>query len=68
MTALKNDNSEDYDDSESWLCSCGEYIEDGCHCPTCNAEPPWGCPCSFCQDGAEDDDDLSYSDVTRDDW
>jgi hypothetical protein len=35
--------------SECWLCDCGQYIEDGCHCPHCGAEPPWGCPCDWCQ-------------------
>lgn len=51
---------EEYDDAECWLCSCGNYIEDGCHCE-CGEEPPWGCPCSFCQggdDSDEDDDDY----------
>lgn len=52
------DQTDDYDDSEHWLCRCGEYIEDGCHCSNCNAEPPWGCPCSFCQDGEDDEDDF----------
>jgi len=55
---------------ENWLCSCGNFIEDGCHCSTCHSEPPWGCPCSFCQDGDDEDyeDEVSYSDVMRDDW
>lgn len=30
----------------SWLCVCGEFITDGCHCPGCGHEPAWGCPCS----------------------
>ena len=34
-----------------WLCCCGNYIEDGLHCTMCGAEPPFGCPCSGCQDG-----------------
>jgi hypothetical protein len=43
---------------DDWLCSCGNYIEDGLHCPRCRREPPWGCPCAFCQDpGAEEEDD-----------
>jgi hypothetical protein len=32
-----------------WLCVCGKWVEDGLHCPQCKAEPPWGCPCDWCQ-------------------
>lgn len=41
---------------DSWLCICGRFIEDGCHCPDCGREPPWGCPCSQCQMGLDDED------------
>lgn len=56
----------DADDSECWLCRCGNYIEDGCHCTHCGEEPPWGCPCGFCQDGGEDDDcdDFIIDDIS----
>ena len=40
--------------TQDWLCNCGNYIEDGLHCPLCGHEPPWGCPCDGCQ-GYEDD-------------
>lgn len=45
----------------SWLCQAGHFHEDGLHCSTTGEEPPWGCPCGFCQDGdgeSEDDDML----------
>lgn len=57
-----------YDDSECFVCPCGNYIEDGYHCENCGAEPPWGCPCSFCQDGDDEVDVVSYCDVMREDW
>jgi len=46
---------------EGWLCTCGNYIEDGCHCSFCYQEPPWGCPCSWCQGDRyyeDEDEDL----------
>lgn len=43
-------NWEDDNLDEHWLCECGHYIEDGCHCSKCHREPPWGCPCGWCQD------------------
>lgn len=52
---------DDDDTSEHWLCDCGNYIDDGCHCPRCHREPPWGCPCSFCQDGEDEyDPDMDF--------
>lgn len=43
---------DDETQDELWCCSvCGGLIEDGYHCPNCGTEPPWGCPCSDCQDG-----------------
>jgi hypothetical protein len=46
------------EDSQCWLCGCGGWVEDGCHCRDCFAEPPWGCPCDWCQgDRYEDDED-----------
>lgn len=53
--AMEDDLLEDANDIEDdldnhWLCECGNYIEDGCHCRMCQREPPWGCPCSWCQD------------------
>ena len=64
-------SDDDYEDSECWLCNCGNYIEDGFHCPICRAEPPWGCPCSDCSESIDeddfdftiniDDDDIDYS-------
>ena len=72
MTVCNRENEvpENYDDDETWLCSCGNFIEDGIHCGFCNCQPPWGCPCNFCEDGDEEDydDELSYSDVMREDW
>lgn len=53
----------------SWLCDCGNWIEDGLHCEMCGREPPWGCPCSWCQDryGDEDGDfDDGYPDDFND--
>ncbi|KPL06997.1 hypothetical protein AMJ85_09895 [candidate division BRC1 bacterium SM23_51] len=38
---------------EGWLCGCGNWIDDGLHCPNCGCEPPWGCPC----DAHDEDDD-----------
>jgi hypothetical protein len=55
-------SEEEYDESEAWLSQCGEFIEDGCHCPGCGEEPPWGCPCNACQDG-EDEEDYSSDGV-----
>lgn len=48
-----------FDLRDAWVCNCGDFITDGCHCPSCGAEPPWGCPCSWCQDDryADDEDD-----------
>ena len=50
----------------SWSCGCGNWIEDGLHCELCCAEPPWGCPCYWCQgeryDVDEEDDYDFYGD------
>lgn len=45
---------------QHWLCNCGNFIENGLHCPSCGAEPPWGCPCEGCEDDLFDeyDDDV----------
>jgi hypothetical protein len=45
---------------EGWLCSCGHWEETDLHCSYCGGEPPWGCPCAFCEDRDADewDDDL----------
>ena len=42
-------------DRNCWLCQCGNWIEDGLHCMECLAEPPWGCPCCFCDERYDDD-------------
>ncbi len=42
--------------AEAWLCTVGHWHEDGLHCPTTGQEPPYGCPCSTCQDGEGGDD------------
>jgi hypothetical protein len=44
----KNEN-DFFLEEDSWLCICGYLIENGMHCPNCRNEPPWGCPCSECQ-------------------
>lgn len=54
---VQNDPAGADDDSQSWLCDCGAYIEDGMHCRNCGREPPWGCPCERCQDGGDPDTD-----------
>lgn len=50
-----------------WLCNCGNWIDDGLHCGICQAEPPWGCPCSWCQgdryESEEEYDDFDYYDA-----
>jgi hypothetical protein len=40
---------------ECWECPCGNYIEDGMHCPDCGKQPPWGCPCEQCQSPNKDE-------------
>lgn len=55
----------DDDLDQAWLCVCGKFITDGCHCPDCGAEPPWGCPCSECQ--MPEDDEDGEPDFTLDD-
>lgn len=54
------DPEDDYDESECWLCPCGNYITNGLHCPNDGIEPPWGCPCSTCQNGDDEDSYLDY--------
>lgn len=41
---------------DGWLCHCGHWQEDLMHCDHCKAEPPPGCPCSFCQDGPDEEE------------
>lgn len=53
-------------DDLMWLCGCGNVIDGGCHCTRCGAEPPWGCPCGFCQDGADQQEEEDF-DVIIDD-
>lgn len=53
---------DEYIESDCWLCACGNYIEDGLHCGLCGAEPPWGCPCSVCQEGEVEEDESAYFD------
>jgi hypothetical protein len=52
--------SDDYDDTECWLCVCGNYITNGLHCPVCGLEPPWGCPCSECQNPDDYDPEMDF--------
>lgn len=59
MTELSFDPTSQYDDEDfCWLCTCGNYQEDGFHCDVCGNEPPWGCDCSMCNDSDEDDDEY----------
>lgn len=46
--------------SEEWLCGAGHFHADGLHCLATGEEPPWGCPCSWCQDGASEEDETAY--------
>ncbi len=50
---------EEYAEDQTWLCDCGNFIEDGRHCPSCKREPPWGCPCC---DDIELDEEEDYGD------
>lgn len=59
---------QEYEDSLCWLCNCGNWIEDGLHCQCCNAQPPWGCPCSWCDGEDRDYDDLDYDDMDQFDY
>lgn len=34
----------------AWLCSCGAYIEEACHCSNCGQQAPWGCDCGLRDD------------------
>lgn len=52
----------------AWLCNCGNYIEDGLHCEDCGASPPWGCPCSGCQDGWVEEDGENDEQVYGEDY
>ena len=52
----------DESDENAWLCDCGNYITDGCHCPLCGREPPWGCPCDDCQNPDENFNDDTVLD------
>lgn len=38
---------EEFDEPNDWLCPCGEYVVDCCHCPECYHEAPWGCDCAI---------------------
>lgn len=64
--------AEDEGTSEAWLCACG-HVHDGLHCPETGQQPPWGCPCSVCQDGEPEQDETAYgeedgrSDLPRED-
>ena len=51
------DDDEDF--SQAWLCNCGDYIEDGLHCPICGHEPPWDCDC-----GMHDEEEYDAFDET----
>jgi hypothetical protein len=42
---------------DHWMCSCGNFVEDGMHCDICGCEPPWGCPCEGCQSAGWDDEE-----------
>lgn len=44
----------------NWICNCGAYIENAFHCPSCGAEPPWGCPCESCESVDEEDEGMSF--------
>lgn len=48
----------DDDDANCWLCHCGNYVIDGLHCEMCQAEPPWGCPCDWCQGDRYEDEEY----------
>lgn len=56
-----DDETDDDDDDPNlhWLCDCGNFIENGLHCPACGREPPWGCDCTACDDRASEDDDWA---------
>jgi hypothetical protein len=54
-----NDMDDDRAD-QRWLCEAGHVHEDGLHCHTTSQEPPWGCPCSGCQEGEADADLGAY--------
>lgn len=45
---------EKYPGTHEWLCEAGHLHED-VHCPHTGQEPPWGCPCSGCQEGDQED-------------
>jgi hypothetical protein len=34
----------------SWTCTCGTLVEWEGHCPTCHAQPAWGCDCLECEE------------------
>lgn len=53
----------DGEDLDCWTCACGSEIDDGLHCDECGAEPPWGCPCGWCQDRAEREEFESWGGV-----
>lgn len=42
----------------TWLCVAGHLHEDGCHCPSTGEEPPWGCPCDWCQGDRDIEEDY----------
>jgi hypothetical protein len=46
-------------DSDSWLCQCGNWQENGLHCSVCGLEPPWGCWCDEHDEDADGFDRLS---------
>lgn len=53
------DDHDEFEDPESWFCSCGSFNDHYWHCSSCGAEPPWGCDCG---NHDEDDDDEEHVD------
>lgn len=47
---------DDVGTNEDWLCAVGHLHRDGLHCSDTGQEPPWGCPCSKCQDPTEEEE------------
>lgn len=45
--------------ADEWLCQAG-HIHQAFHCPHTGEEPPWGCPCSFCQEGEDEEDEAFW--------
>lgn len=65
QSELLTERAEVIEPDPGWLCNCGNWIDDGLHCDLCLASPPWGCPCSGCQDGDSEEDYgyCEYGDV-----